>query len=39
MLDGTADAFKAMEALLGPYPYPTLRVVQSSGGTGWSHRG
>ncbi len=39
MLDGTADAFKAMEALLGPYPYPTLRVVQSSGAYGMESPG
>ena len=39
MLDGTANAFKAMEALLGPYPYPTFQVVQSSGAYGMESPG
>ena len=31
MLDAAADAFKAIEAKLGPYPYRYFRVVQSAG--------
>ena len=31
MLSKTVAAFRALENLLGPYPYRTLRVVQSSG--------
>ena len=31
--DEGARAFRRLEALLGPYPYPSFRVVQSAGGT------
>jgi hypothetical protein len=34
ILDAAADAFRALEARLGDYPYPTFRVVQSAGGYG-----
>jgi aminopeptidase N len=34
MLDAAADAFAALRARLGPYPYPTFKVVQSAGGYG-----
>jgi hypothetical protein len=34
MLDAAADAFGALRARLGAYPYPTFKVVQSAGGYG-----
>ncbi len=34
ILDGAADAFRAIQARLGDYPYPTFKVVQSAGGYG-----
>ncbi len=34
MLDAAADAFAALRSRLGPYPYPTFKVVQSAGGYG-----
>jgi hypothetical protein len=34
MLDAAADAFDAYRKRLGPYPYPTFKVVQSAGGYG-----
>jgi hypothetical protein len=34
ILAAAADAFRAMEARLGDYPYPTFKVVQSAGGYG-----
>jgi aminopeptidase N len=34
ILDGAADAFRAIGAKLGDYPYPTFKVVQSAGGYG-----
>ena len=34
MLDAAADAFAALRDRLGPYPYPTFKVVQSAGGYG-----
>jgi hypothetical protein len=34
MLDAAADAFAALQARLGPFPYPTFKVVQSAGGYG-----
>lgn len=34
MLDAAADAFAALRTRLGPYPYPTFKVVQSAGGYG-----
>jgi hypothetical protein len=39
MLDGAADAFKAYEARLGPYPHGTFKVVQSAGGFGMESPG
>jgi hypothetical protein len=33
-LDAAADAFRAIQARLGDYPYPTFKVVQSAGGYG-----
>ncbi len=33
-LDAAADAFRAIQAKLGDYPYPTFKVVQSAGGYG-----
>ncbi len=33
-LDAAANAVRKLEAKLGPYPYPTLRVVQSAGAYG-----
>jgi len=39
MLDAAADAFKAFEARLGPYPYSTFKVVQSAGGYGMESPG
>lgn len=38
-LDATADAFKAIEARLGPYPYRVFRVAQSAGGYGMESPG
>lgn len=34
ILDGAADAFRAIQARLGDYPYPSFKVVQSAGGYG-----
>ncbi len=34
LLDAAADAFAAFQARLGPYGYPTFKVVQSAGGLG-----
>ncbi len=34
ILDGAADAFRAIQAKLGDYPYRTFKVVQSAGGYG-----
>jgi aminopeptidase N len=34
ILAAAADAFRAMEARLGDYPYSTFKVVQSAGGYG-----
>jgi aminopeptidase N len=34
ILDAAADAFRAIQARLGDYPYPTFKVVQSAGGYG-----
>jgi hypothetical protein len=34
MLDAAADAFAAFQARLGPFGYPTFKVVQSAGGYG-----
>jgi hypothetical protein len=34
MLDAAADAFGALQARLGAYPYRTFKVVQSAGGFG-----
>ena len=39
MLDAAADAFEALEARLGPYPYPIFKVVQSAGGYGMESPG
>jgi hypothetical protein len=39
MLDGAADAFKAYEGRLGPYPYPVFKVVQSAGAFGMESPG
>ena len=33
-LDAAANALRKLEARLGPYPYPVLRVVQSAGAYG-----
>ncbi len=33
-LDAAANALRELEAKLGPYPYPVLRVVQSAGAYG-----
>ncbi len=33
-MDAAATALTRLEARLGPYPWPTLRIVQSSGGAG-----
>ncbi len=39
MLDAAADAFKAYESKLGPYPYSVFKVVQSAGGFGMESPG
>lgn len=39
MLDAAADAFAALKGRLGPYPYPTFKVVQSAGGYGMESPG
>jgi hypothetical protein len=39
MLDAAADAFDALERLLGSYPHATFRVVQSAGGYGMESPG
>jgi aminopeptidase N len=33
-LDAAVNALRRLEARLGPYPWPVLRIVQSSGGLG-----
>lgn len=38
-LDAGADAFAALEERLGPYGYPTFKVVQSAGGAGMESPG
>ncbi len=38
-LDASAAAFAALEERLGPYPYPTLDIVQSAGGSGMESPG
>ena len=39
ILDAAADAFRAMQSRLGPYPYPSYKVVQSAGGFGMESPG
>jgi hypothetical protein len=39
MLSAARRALARMEALVGPYPYPTFRVIQSSGGFGMESPG
>lgn len=39
MLDAAADALKAIEARLGPYPYAVFKVVQSAGAYGMESPG
>ena len=39
ILDAAADAFRSMQARLGPYPYPIYKVVQSAGGFGMESPG
>jgi aminopeptidase N len=39
ILDAAADAFAAIEARLGPYPYPVFKVVQSAGAYGMESPG
>lgn len=39
ILDAAADAFRVMQSRLGPYPYPTYKVVQSAGGFGMESPG
>jgi hypothetical protein len=39
ILDAAADAFRAMQSRLGPYPYPTYKVVQTGGGFGMESPG
>jgi aminopeptidase N len=34
LMDAAANAVTKLEAKLGPYPWPVLRIVQSSGGLG-----
>lgn len=38
-LDAAADSFAALEERLGPYPYPTFKVVESAGGFGMESPG
>jgi hypothetical protein len=39
ILDAAADAFRAMQARLGTYPYPIYKVAQSAGGFGMESPG
>ena len=39
ILDAAADAVRAYQSRLGPYPYKTFKVVQSSGGYGMESPG
>ncbi len=39
ILDAAADAIRAYESRLGPYPYTTFKVVQSAGGYGMESPG
>jgi len=39
ILDAAADAVRAYQSRLGPYPYPTFKVVQSAGGYGMESPG
>jgi len=39
ILDAAADAVHAYQSRLGPYPYPTYKVVQSAGGYGMESPG
>ena len=39
ILDAAADAIRAYQARLGPYPYTTFKVVQSAGGYGMESPG
>ena len=39
ILDAAVDAFRALEARLGDYPYATFKVVQSAGGYGMESPG
>jgi hypothetical protein len=39
VVDAAADAFRAMQSRLGPYPYPIYKVVQSAGGYGMESPG
>jgi hypothetical protein len=39
IVDAAADAFRAMQSRLGPYPYPIYKVVQSAGGYGMESPG
>jgi aminopeptidase N len=39
ILDAAADAFRSMQARLGPYPYKVYKVAQSAGGYGMESPG
>lgn len=39
IVDAAADALRAIQARLGPYPYPIYKVVQSAGGYGMESPG
>jgi len=39
ILDAAADAIRAYEARLGPYPYTTFKIAQSAGGYGMESPG
>jgi len=39
IVDAAADAFRAMQSRLDPYPYPIYKVVQSAGGYGMESPG
>ena len=39
VLDAAVNAFLKLKARLGPYPYPTFKVVQSAGGYGMESPG
>jgi aminopeptidase N len=39
ILDAAADAMRAYQSRLGPYPYPIFKVVQSAGGYGMESPG